>query len=607
MIIKRVHEPSIKYSMVKSIIQYVLLPLFITLAVLLFLLRQTTYRGTLEAFQMMFDQNVRGIDSMILQANYASSVMITYTDYNVFLKDYYEVDNEYDKNLVIKNLRNMLVNCNVAMLGGFRGEMVLVMNDGRVINSSGSYRMDRPLSELPWYQSMRESGHYPYWDDEINELFQYDATQSYVAFGRVLVRYQEEPLGYALVRIPRQSFFQFGDDPRFNKGTVIMVSADERILLEKNETIPKETAAELYNQWKENDRKQGQYGSYYVMASTLSSGRDLVMYIGKTGDMFARSNQIFRYVAVFMALSAAALMWVVLSISRYITRPILFFADQVMQIGQNRPELLKLEENHFLETKVLENGILQAQQRIQLLMEEVRKETVMKEQARFDALKAQINPHFLFNTLNAIRWKASINGDNEVADILSELGILLGETYQDEEEFETIDNAMRILDAYVKIMQVRFDSRVQFFFTIPEQLKDYLIPRFCLQPLVENSFIHGMAYVENGIIVLRGELQGKDIVLTLIDNGAGIQGRTLDLELEKKPRGKGITGIGLSNIHKRIRTLYGENYGLTVDTEIEIGFKISLKIPVQRREETADESADRGGRTSCQDRHAHAD
>ena len=95
--------------------------------------------------------------------------------------------------------------------------------------------------------------------------------------------------------------------------------------------------------------------------------------------------------------------------------------------------------------------MLRAQQRIRLLVEEVRREAEMKEKARFEALKAQIHPHFLFNTLNAIRWKASINQDDEVADILSDLGILLGETYKNDEEFETIDNAVRALDAYVKL------------------------------------------------------------------------------------------------------------------------------------------------------------
>ena len=207
------------------------------------------------------------------------------------------------------------------------------------------------------------------------------------------------------------------------------------------------------------------------------------------------------------------------------------------------------------------------------------------------ALQNQINPHFLFNTLNAIRWKASMNHDEEVADVLSELGVLLSETYKSDEEMESIGNAVRILNAYVKIMQIRFGNKVQFFFSIPENIRKYQIPRFCLQPLVENSFIHGMSHVECGVIALRGENQGTDIVLTLIDNGEGLRGKTLDLNREK-PGKRGLTGIGLPNIHKRLTGLFGEGYGLAIDTEIESGFRVSLRIPAIEEKGDENESAD---------------
>ena len=101
-----------------------------------------------------------------------------------------------------------------------------------------------------------------------------------------------------------------------------------------------------------------------------------------------------------------------------------------------------------------------------------------------------------------------------------------------------------------------------------------------------------MSHTENGLIVLRGEQNGNDIELTLIDNGEGLHGKELDLSKESEDNKRGITGIGLSNIHKRIQTLYGPDYGLNIDTTVEIGFKISLRIPAMKREAKADESAD---------------
>lgn len=594
---KKEEEQSIKRSMIKAILCFILAPLFLALGGLCFLLHQNTMIGTREAFQMMFNQNVNVIGSAVLQANYASSTMITFTDYNEYLRDYYEAPNAYEKSKAIERLRDMVLNINVSMLGSFQGEMMLIMNDGRGIDSVKIFDIPENEQVDEWLDSMEARGQFPYWDNDMNALFVSgnEYIRKYLAFGRAIIRYDDPPMGYVLIRIPESVFFQFGADSRYQKGTLVLVSQDGRILAGDQKKVPAEKMLSLYDAWKENGGKMGRYGSYFVMGSSMSVSDNTVLYIGDYHSIFSRSERLIMYVFLFMCLASLALVGVVIGISGYITRPILFFADRVQKIEQNQPELLRLEENHFQETQALERGMLRAQERIQALMEEVRREAVMKEKARFDALKAQINPHFLFNTLNAIRWKASINQDGEVADILADLGVLLGETYKNDEELESIDNAVHIMDAYVKIMQARFGNKVQFFVVIPEGVRKCQIPRFCLQPLVENSFIHGMSHAEKGVIVLRGELQEGDVILTLIDNGTGLKGEVPGLDDKDAPNRRGITGIGLPNIHKRIKGLYGSAYGLTIHTDVEVGFKISLRIPVIRREEADNEGADRRG------------
>ena len=594
---KHGEEPSIKGSMIRSIISYILAPLFLALGVLCFLLQKNTTISTREAFQMMFSQNVNVIESSVLQANYASSTMITFTDYNEYLKEYYSAPNAYEKSKAIERIREMILNTNVAVLGSYQGEMMLVMNDGRAIDSIKIFDLPESVPVEEWIESMDRRGQLPYWNNALNQLFVEGSSyaQEYLAFGRAITRYDDLPLGYVLVRIPESVFFQFGDDPRYQKGTLVLFSQDGRILAGDREKVPEEDMKQIYADWQKEKGRQGRYGAYYVMGSAMSVSDNTVLYIGDYHSIFARSERMFVYVFVFMLLASAAFVGVAVGISRYITQPILFFAERVQKIEQSQPELLRLEENYFQETRALEDGMLRAQKRIHALMEDVRREAEMKEKARFDALKAQITPHFLFNTLNAIRWKASINQDGEVADILADLGVLLGETYKNAEELESIDNAVHILDAYVKIMQVRFGNKVQFFAVIPEAIRACQIPRFCLQPLVENSFIHGMSRAEKGVIVLRGEQQEGNIVLTLIDNGTGLKGQLPSLNEEEASKRKGITGIGLSNIHKRIQGLFGLSYGLTIHTDVEKGFKISLRIPMIQGEEKRDESTDRRG------------
>lgn len=605
---KEKQAPSIKFSMIFSIVLGVLLPLFIALLVLCALLQRATASSTMEAYQMMFDQNVRAIDSAILQSNYASSAMITYTENNQLLKDYYQATNEYDRSVAMKKIQDMIGNSDITNLGGFGGKLMILMKDGYLISSEKAVNIGTGFLDTAWMQKVHAGKAVPYWDTEIGKLFHQENPEDYVTYARELTHYGKNVYGYALMSIPTTLFTNFQTDARYQKGDLFMFSADGRLLSGTGEHYKEQELQALFADWlqqqsqklhqkpdakqKLNDQKGR--GDYYVMGSALSSSQNYILYVGNRHAIFERSEQIIWYLELFMLVITVLSIAITWSISQYITKPILFLSDKIQKIEQSAPQDLVLEHNRFKETRELEEGMLRAQERIQRLLEEVREEAKMKEKARFDSLKAQIKPHFLFNTLNAIRWKASINGDEEVADILSNLGVLLSETYKNDHEMETIGNAIYTLEAYVKIMEIRFGNKVEFFCVIPEELKNYQIPRFCLQPLVENSFIHGMSKAEEGTIVLRGEKAGQDIELTLIDNGEGLNGKTIDLSVESGANKRGITGIGLSNIHRRIRMLYGPGYGLKVDTDVEMGFRISLRIPAEMSEEQ-DESIDRRG------------
>lgn len=603
---KEKQAPSIKCSMIVSIVLGVLLPLFVALLVLSALLQRATASSTMEAYQMMFDQNVRAIDSAILQSNYASSAMITYTENNQLLKDYDQATNEYDRSVAKKKIRDMIGNSDITNLAGFGGKLMILMNDGYLISSEKAVKMNTDFSDAAWMKKVHAEKSVPYWDTEIGKLFNQENPEDYVTYARELTHYGQQVYGYALMSIPRTLFTNFQADERYQTGDLFMFSADGRLLSGAGEHYKEQELQELFEDWlqqqsqklkqksnakqKLNDQKGR--GDYYVMGSALTSSQNYILYVGNRHAIFERSEQIIWYLALFMLVITVLSIAITWSISRYITKPILFLSDRIQKIEQSAPQDLVLMHNRFKETKELEDGMLRAQERIQRLLEEVREEAKMKEKARFDSLKAQIKPHFLFNTLNAIRWKASINGDEEVADILSNLGVLLSETYKNDDEMETIGNAIYTLEAYVKIMEIRFGNKVEFFCVIPEELKNCQIPRFCLQPLVENSFIHGMSNAEEGIIALRGEKSGQDIELTLIDNGEGLRGKKIDLSVESEANKRGITGIGLSNIHRRIQMLYGPAYGLKVDTDVEMGFRISLRIPAEMSEEQ-DESIDR--------------
>ncbi|MBT9775526.1 hypothetical protein GPL15_03250 [Clostridium sp. MCC353] len=590
-----VSKLSIKSNMIMMIVLYVLMPLFIALIILSVLLQKNMSSNIRESYQMMFQQKADKIDNVIEIANFSSSAFITDDNNLSLLRTMYEGENAYMRNKAQTQLIGVLQKDQVSVLAGFSGEVLLLTNNGKVLSSNASYEAPDDYRDSEWYQAALEHGQFPYWDMGINRFVNrvLGGNQECFTFARIVQKYKGQNLGLLLVRIPQNVFWDDVKEQAFRKGSMDMMSDKGRILSGVDSQEEAEMAGKMLKDLNLSALKTDEFlgtrcgSGSYCMSTRLSSNDAILLYMGDYGLIFERPMKISRIMLYFMAAITIAIMASVIKVSNFITEPINNLVKNMQYIEQSGSQL-KEGKHGFREIQELENSFRRARERIQRLIEDVREETEQKEKAYYEALQAQINPHFLFNTLNAIQWKAALNDDKEVSDMLSDLSVLLYETYDHSSELGTIGQSMVVLDAYVKIMKVRFGDRVSFFYTVQDGLEECLIPRFCLQPLVENSFLHGMTHVEDGLIVLRVEQVEDHIELTLTDNGRGADQKAPDtlLTADQVPKKYKITGIGLSNIHKRVQALFGEEYGLEIDPSVEIGFRITLKIPKIMKGET---------------------
>lgn len=182
-------------------------------------------------------------------------------------------------------------------------------------------------------------------------------------------------------------------------------------------------------------------------------------------------------------------------------------------------------------------------------------------QARLDALRRQLDPHFLFNTLNAV--SALVERDPRgVRRMLSQLSELLRYNFDGPDEAEiTLGSELELLDRYVDIMQIRFMGRLDVEARVNEDLKDAMVPALILQPLVENSIRHGVEQVSgSGEIIIEGELHGDALVIRVRDNGPGPANLVLAQDSGSGTRG----GVGLRNVRDRLVQLYGSQQSLTL-------------------------------------------
>lgn len=218
---------------------------------------------------------------------------------------------------------------------------------------------------------------------------------------------------------------------------------------------------------------------------------------------------------------------------------------------------------------------------LQLAQHKLDEKAILLAQAEYNMLKAQVNPHFLFNTLGTIRALARIDADTTRA-LIKNLSDLLRKTLNRDREIVSIEEELETVRNYVSIEKARFGSRIRVTEDIPLDIRQQLIPVFTLQPLVENAIRHGLSPKLNGGVVHIAACQDQDtLYITVTDDGVGIAGDTLSKLTDNAliPKSGEGAGIGVNNVHSRLQRIYGKKYGLLIESQENKGTSITISLP----------------------------
>lgn len=202
-------------------------------------------------------------------------------------------------------------------------------------------------------------------------------------------------------------------------------------------------------------------------------------------------------------------------------------------------------------------------------------------EAEFKALASQINPHFLYNTLETIRMKAYCNNDKETADLVKKLGKFMRRCLEVKDGMVTLESELEFTKSYLELQSARFGDRVSYSIYCEVDRKYKILP-LIIQPIVENAFVHGIEGAKaNGKIAIKVFYHGENVLIEVTDNGSGIEPdrlRELLAKLEENDTSSGKS-IGLTNVNKRIKMYHGEQYGMSVETVLGRGTTIRITIP----------------------------
>nr|WP_275891989.1 MULTISPECIES: sensor histidine kinase [Lachnospiraceae] len=275
----------------------------------------------------------------------------------------------------------------------------------------------------------------------------------------------------------------------------------------------------------------------------------------------------------------------VIYLSGRITRPISDIRNAMKQIGKGNMEA-EVPVSGEDEIGQLAATMNRMSKKIGELVERIRREETNQRLLELKAMQYQINPHFLYNTLDSISMFARKNHDEQCEELVIALSDFFRISLSHGQEFVTVEKEVKYAECYLEIQNIRFPEQITWDVTVEEELKEIKIMKFILQPLVENSIYHGIRDAgRKGHIQISAYQDANGLILCVQDDGIGMLPEELtelmaDLESEEI-REKDIHegGFGLKNVHQRLKLMYGENSGLQIKSEWEEGTCITIYIP----------------------------
>lgn len=268
-------------------------------------------------------------------------------------------------------------------------------------------------------------------------------------------------------------------------------------------------------------------------------------------------------------------------IASYIASPIKQL-ESVMRHVQNGNFDIVVPVKGSQETQSLSISFEKMLFQIKSLMASIKKAEEIKKQREIDALQAKINPHFLYNTLESVVWLAE-SGDNKgVVKQVTSLSTLFRVSIAKGKDIITIQEELTHVKSYLEIQSIRYKDKFDYTFIVPEELRHCPTTKLIVQPIVENAIYHGLKYtMDEGHIIIKVEAVDQDkIAIKVSDNGVGMDEKTAAALFD--PNGdikRSGNGIGIININERLKLTYGDEYGLSVESELEEGTTITILIP----------------------------
>lgn len=473
---------------------------------------------------------------------------------------------------------------------------IMIFGEKRVLLYRSIYTfwsIIQDYSEENWYQKAMKSKEGSVITGPQNHEFLLGNTEKTISLSRKISSYEDGSfLGVILVDLNLNRIEEIcASNYSENEGELCLVNQDGELVYQHNskntdfydleeESIIKslnskmQSAGSNHFRWKVNDKE------YQVVSSKIDKANWTALSITPVS---AINQSLYENLAIFLVISISILIIIIIVLNillKKIVKPLVSLTEH-MDIAQGGNLNVRASIESYDETGRLTKSFNELLERIKFLMSQVVTEQEDKRKYELQMLQAQINPHFLYNTLDSIIWMAEMK-DESVVPMTEALAKLFRISLNKGNEFISIQDELEHVRNYLVIQSMRYLDKFEYHIVISDEVKEYKTVKLIIQPIVENCIYHGIKKKKGkGNITITAVCRGDDIIIKVSDNGVGMEPESCENILVGDVTSENISGsgIGVKNVNERIKIHFGENYGLSFESALGKGTTVSIKIP----------------------------
>lgn len=427
----------------------------------------------------------------------------------------------------------------------------------------------------------------------------------YLRDGREIIAYHQihrfpdnKPIALIAIHQRQYKLQNILSDIKITKNESILIFNDQNDLIESdlgnNGEVALALAPAIMEKIAQSDsRETVQDGNFWFYRPVSGGKMQILLVVADEAIISSLQKTLIAGALVALAAVAAAV-FASAAFARLLSKPLIKLAESMGKIRLDSSQHMERSERYD-EIGLLQNSFADMAERTQNLIASEYIAKIEKRNAQLRALQAQINPHFIYNTLQAIGGMALKHEVPGIYEVTLNLIDIMRYSLNFSKDRVRLGEELKYLQSYLQIQNLRFDKRLDLTFDAPEDCFDYLVPKLILQPLVENCFEHGFAErAGRWTVTITAAVRGEDLFLSVTDNGVGIPLEKLEQIREALEQGtdsslRGAEHIGITNVNARICLMFGgDSYGLTIDSDPMLGTNITVRLRAVKEGEGSD-------------------